>query len=303
MPDISVIMPVYNAEKYLRRTLENLAKQTFSNFEVLMVNDHSEDNTQDIINEFSAKDSRFKVFQNVQKGVSSARNVGLEKSTGKFIIHHDADDLMPNNALEILYNEALKSHSDVVIGNYIVKFDNKEKIEKHSAEKDPEKLINDLIHNKFHAGLWNKLIRKEFYENLKFDEDINYMEDKLILTQIFIKQPGISYMDEVVYSYIQYPESITNTLSDKSLESISKVIRNLDNIFKINNLDYDLTYLKAYYKLLALLNRKRIEFKNEFKEVNSKILQISDISIHHRILLMLKVYNLGFLSDIYTKFR
>ncbi|OJX30071.1 MAG: hypothetical protein BGO86_05890 [Chryseobacterium sp. 36-9] len=302
VPEVSIIMPVYNGARYIEQTLEYLKQQTFENFEVIIIDDHSTDDTANAVSRFCEKDTRFNLHFNIKKGVASARNVGLEKAKGKYIIHYDSDDIIPSDAIMNMY-DAIIDNADIVIGDYIVKTGDVENLELQNYNTASDRIIEGLITNKIHGGLWNKLIRKEFYEDLKFDESVNYMEDKLILVQILLRKPRVIVLNKVVYKYIQHAGSITSSLSENSLQSIKKVILQLEKEFENKNTSFDLSFLKIYYKLLAYLNRKSIDNKKDFKEVNSRIPFCKELSIHHRILLFLKVYSFGFISDLFLKLR
>ena len=115
---ISVIVPVYNAEKYLKDCLKSILDQSYNNFELIVVNDGSKDRTQNIIDHFSRKDNRVSSIQQDNKGVSGARNTGIRNAKGEWICFVDADDRLSRDALEILYQTAISEKSDAVIGEY-----------------------------------------------------------------------------------------------------------------------------------------------------------------------------------------
>ena len=119
METVSIIVPVYNAEPYLKRCLDSLLKQTFSNIEILLINDGSTDNSERIIKEYVKKDKRVHFINQKHKGVSSARNEGLKKSTGNFITLVDADDFVEKNYVEILLENQRKGNHDVVLSYHI----------------------------------------------------------------------------------------------------------------------------------------------------------------------------------------
>src|SRR5690554_7275643 len=123
---ISVIIPVYNSEKYLHKCIDSVLAQSYTNFELILVNDGSTDGSGKICDEYAEKDERVRVFHKDNGGVSSARNIGLKNSSGDYIIHADSDDLMLSGALESLYYEAKQSNSDIVIGNYIIRYGSKD---------------------------------------------------------------------------------------------------------------------------------------------------------------------------------
>ena len=118
MEKISVIMPVYNAEKFIRQSINSILTQTHRNIEIILVDDGSKDLSGKICDEYSKIDSRIKVIHKENGGSSSARNMALDVATGKYIMFIDADDFYENNSCELLYNEIEKTQADYVIGNY-----------------------------------------------------------------------------------------------------------------------------------------------------------------------------------------
>ena len=126
MPKVSIIVPVYNVEKYLCQCLESLVHQTLTDIEIICVNDGSTDNSLGILNKYAQLDSRIKVFSQKNQGVSSARNLGLEKVNGEYITFVDSDDWIELNACEILYNTAQERNTDILLCSYY-NYDNNRK--------------------------------------------------------------------------------------------------------------------------------------------------------------------------------
>ena len=147
-PKVSVIVPVYNVEKYLKRCLDSLINQTLKDIEIIVVNDGSTDNSLDILNKYAENDSRIKVIDKENSGVSDCRNIAMKQMKGKYIMFVDSDDWIDNNALEIMYTKIEEEKSDVVMCTYMREFTNhsKEKIfnlpEIELYEKDEIKVTN-----------------------------------------------------------------------------------------------------------------------------------------------------------------
>ena len=118
MDKITVIIPVYNVEKYLKEAIEATINQTYKNLEIILVDDGSTDSSGKICDEYAKKDNRIKVIHQENRGMSGARNVGLECATGKYIMFSDSDDTFELNACEKLYNFIEKTNADYVVGNY-----------------------------------------------------------------------------------------------------------------------------------------------------------------------------------------
>ena len=120
LPSISIIVPIYNAEKYIHRCLDSILAQTYKNFELILINDGSIDNRGKICDEYSQRDNRIKVIHKNNGGVASARQCGIENAKGEYTIHIDPDDWVESNMLEELYNKAIKEKADVVICDFYV---------------------------------------------------------------------------------------------------------------------------------------------------------------------------------------
>jgi len=155
LPQISVVVPVYNVEKYLRECLDSLANQTFEDFEVICVNDGSDDSSIDILEEYASEDERFKIVSQENKGLSGARNTGMDYIKGRYLLFLDSDDWLELNALELLYNHANALNSEMVIFPY--RYFNQET--KEYEENDFTKL------NMFDSSVDNKNFN---YKNISY---------------------------------------------------------------------------------------------------------------------------------------
>ena len=192
---ISIIIPVYNTEKYLRRCLDIIVAQTYKDFECILVDDGSTDGSDKICDEYAAKDNRFKVFHKKNGGVSSARNIGIAHANGEWLYFCDSDDkLHDTESLTDLLK--LASEADLAVGSYIAPDDNGndvtdtlESIKPFVGILSGKEYISEHIEPKLNIGyigfLWNKLFRRDIIvkNQLHFDPDIKYAEDLLFITQ------------------------------------------------------------------------------------------------------------------------
>lgn len=230
-PFISIIIAVYNAEKYLSRCIKSIQEQDFSDYEVLLIDDGSTDNSRILCEQFAQKDSRFLLFHKKNEGVSATRQFGIDHSNGLYTIHVDPDDWIEPHMLSSLYKEATKSNSDVIITDYFIEFKNKTvyKIQK------PLSLSNKAILNNFFNGLHgsccNKLIKKDIYDkyNIKYPHNTNYCEDLLVCLQIYQHPVKTSYLPQAFYHYDQVcnADSITRKYNIKTIEQHLNYIKNL----------------------------------------------------------------------------
>ena len=188
MPKISVIVPAYNAEKYLRRCIDSILVQTFTDFELLLVNDGSNDRTDTICNEYAVKESRIRVFHKKNGGVSSARNIGLDNAKGKYVMFVDSDDFMLSDMCELMISTLNAKNADLVIcgttetgGGYW-----RPQEDRDYSIKEFKKDFIHLLHTELLSPPWNKIYKRDKIGNRRFHEDISFGEDLLF---------NILYMD------------------------------------------------------------------------------------------------------------
>lgn len=257
-PCISVIVPVYNVAAYLRECLDSIAKQTFRDIEIICVNDASPDNSQEILNEYAQRDSRFVLINHKSnKGLSSARNSGLDRARGDFVFFIDSDDLLAtDDSLEWLYVRSIEDDADEVIGG-IVKW-NQDTGEKyfdwHKNYLDKE-IRGQSLENipQLHANViaCNKLIRRALIENnqIRFNKDIIKNEDNPFSVQLHVLSNKISIITEVTYLYRQTSSSIMATV--KKTDSLSRWMY-CHEVFKFIESDSSRhIYRKLYYPMYS----------------------------------------------------
>lgn len=218
---ISIVIPVYNAEKYLEQCLNSIKDQTYKNFEVILVNDGSIDHSESICMDFVKVDTRFKYFTKVNGGASSARNFGLDHVTGDFITFIDADDWVDENHLEVLINNIKDNNSDMAVSS-IKKFDMSNNFHFRMYSNQEKYLLNYnklnreeflvilpkliLANNSYKIAV-SKLFKKELVSDIRFDESIIYGGDLEFFFKLYLNINSISYIDEVTYVYRLHDES------------------------------------------------------------------------------------------------
>ena len=219
-PKISVICPVYKAEKYLHRCVDSILAQTFTDFELLLIDDGSPDRSGEICDEYAVKDSRVRVFHKENGGVSSARQCGIDNMTGEYSIHADPDDWVEPTMLEELYKKAKEKDADMVICDYYVEVKHKTKyVKQEPTSLESEQVLRDLF-QRLHGSLWNKLIRSACYKEnkIRFIDDINLCEDLLVNIQLLMNNIVISYLGKAFYYYDQ-------------IENVSSITRNINLVY------------------------------------------------------------------------
>ena len=274
---ISIIVPIYNVEKYLETCIESIIKQTYKKIEIILVNDGSTDNCLQICEKYAATDKRIKVINKENGGLSDARNKGIEKATGKYLIFIDSDDYIDVQMVEKLYTNLIENKADISICNHYYdyqngnikfkKFPNKELIS--NKEKKFYNIYNDYSVSTITA--WGKIYKKEIFNNIKYPVG-KIHEDEAIVLDILNIAKKISYFDEPLYYYVQRNNSITSNFNIKRLDIISVHESRINKLKKKNNkellyLEYK-TYIKRLIKIIVpgLYSIGEKEKANYYKE-------------------------------------
>lgn len=211
---VSVIVPVYNTEKYLERCIDSLLRQTYKNIEILIIDDGSTDNSPEICDRYSLLDDRVKVVHKSNGGVSSARNAGLDIASGKYVAFVDSDDYVEETYIECLYSLIKDNSADLSICGYIYETENGTII---NRTKGNEMLLNayealymSFNNRGFQGFLWNKLFIKELIGKLRFDVNISISEDTLFVLQYLLNCNRIVYNPTNQYHYVHHQSSALN---------------------------------------------------------------------------------------------
>lgn len=207
---LSIIIPVYNNENYLRPTLQSVLAQTYPDFEVLVVDDGSTDSSLAICQKFAQKDKRLRVIHKENGGVSSARNRGLEEAAGQYIAFVDGDDCIDPEMYTIMIAVLQDTGSDLV--NCQVVKESKyvpQPYEKGDVEVSNRPLEYLSKKNYFIDSSLNKVYRRDFIGNTRFDENISYSEDKLFVTELIFRAKKMALVSNVFYHYIQHGDSLS----------------------------------------------------------------------------------------------
>ena len=209
---ISIIVPIYNVEEYLRECLDSIMSQTYQNFECLLINDGSPDNSADICREYVEKDSRFRYFEKENGGVSSARNLGIEHSKGEYITFIDSDDWVDSDYLEVLYNALIDENADISVSIYkrFHMADNcwyfhsfqrgyEKKIFTGSELIDNLQLLSSFDHS--YSSVCGKLVKSVRVETIRFNEETTLGEDMEFWYKLYLISDKIVYVNKDTYIY------------------------------------------------------------------------------------------------------
>ena len=276
-PKISVIIPVYNAESTLRRCVDSVLAQTFTDFECLLINDGSKDKSGEICDEYAAKDSRVRVFHKENGGVSSARNVGLDNATGEWIAFVDSDDWVGESYLGNLighYNSYPKIELVVSFSEYI--FGDKRRIDNYEplqVNRSDFQILFSKYDMSWHTGPWAKLYKKRVIDGkaLRFNEDMNIGEDAVFFYTYLTLIDGLFISSDTDYRYIADADgSLTKKVFplESEMASCRRINEAVDNLLNIGiewgeRAMNSLSWLKATYmrRVLTALYHNKVDRK------------------------------------------
>lgn len=305
---VSIIIPVYNVEPYLKKCLHSVLSQTFQDFECILVDDGSTDKSGEICDDFAASDSRITVIHKTNGGLVSARKAGLQRASGKFIGCVDPDDWIEKDYYENLVNMQRKNDADIVAGNHFRDIGSDSYLVHnglptgvYSRQDILPRLIYSGIFFEFglHPSLCTKLIRKEILDitQMNVDEDIFCEEDGAVIYPSVLEASKVLVTDTCGYHYVQHQGSITKSVCSDDLRRLQLVFSHLEKSFHSKGVFGDLKYQLNQWKKFIFLERQIQEFdKNALEEF--VLLPYGGISPHSRII----IYGASFLGQTIDRY-
>lgn len=224
-PKLSIIIPIYNAEKYLRRCLDSVLNQTFTDWECLLIDDGSKDSSGTICDEYAKMDSRFLVFHKENGGVSTARNLGLDNANGEWITFSDSDDWLENKAFEEYVNNILESCADYFLYSHYI--NDNPKLKQPLSDTTPQECLMYNECDKLWEGVYKKSIIKA--NNIRFDTSLSLAEDKLFNMQYLLYCNRVIISEKAFYHY-NFGNKDCLSFNGFKLESWIKMVIEVYNI-------------------------------------------------------------------------
>lgn len=305
---ISIVVPIYKVEKYINKCIDSIINQTYKNIEIILVDDGSEDVCSEICDEYASKDNRIRVIHKINGGLSSARNIGIDKASGMYIAFVDSDDYISERMIEILYENIKKYNADISICDFEYVNEKGQKLDIKYENKickgciNGKEIINKsylLKNGAYWVVAWNKLYKTELFKGIRYPEG-KIHEDEFIIHKLIYNATKIICDDYKGYYYVQRPGSIMyNGITYKSFDKVEAYFDRGRYLIE-NNMNE-----AAYHVLCAgiemayeirELNKSNSDFKYRYKKLRKQYInlckKIKNISFKQKIILALEVINL-----------
>lgn len=279
--NISIIIPVYNVEQYLSRCINSIRNQAFQDYELILIDDGSLDNSGNICDDYAKLDKRIKVFHKYNEGVSEARNLGLAKAKGKYIWFIDADDYIEKDSMSLLIEELEKYELDIIAFDYRSIFESKNKSKYHSISMIQESQVMTGINfmNKCLTSklfVWSFIYKKELISlcNANFKSVVKYGEDALFNIHVIPFADRVKHVNLCLYNYVQHISSAMNSVTEKRISDtfvlIDKIISSTNKYGMMPYFDRLITSIISNRLLLLSKSEYSIYRKYFFRELEKK---------------------------------
>lgn len=256
-------MPVYRAERYLSRCVNSVLAQTFMNFELILIDDGSPDASGQLCDHYAVLDPRVRVIHQENAGSAGARNAGLAVASGKYIAFVDSDDWVERDYLERLYYEAERTGADVVGCWYAREHKKKSRVMPLCFPENPEECLEKTLTRTVSCALWDKLFRHCFLtgNGIGFVEGLDFGEDRLFCTKVFVHARIISSVDRPLYHYVETSGSMTDCITEEKMRQLlavhAEIQQYLQNHGVYSRFQRAVTILEADVHILCVFNADR----------------------------------------------
>lgn len=282
---VSILVPVYNVEKYFARCLETLFSQTYSDIEYVFVNDCTPDKSmyvlQETLEKYPSRANSVKIIENKQNlGIAIVRNTLLENATGEYVLFVDSDDWIEVDAIEKFVDKAQQSNADIVGCDYFEEYPDRQVLFKQSYPSHHVEAMKAMTLLRIKGVLWKLFMRRELivHNNTYFVPEVQFGEDYIFCCKLFFYAKSFSCVDEALYHYVQYnPNNYCSTDSGLRIESFSRAITIVETFYREKGvydiLEKELLQRKFLSKSSYVLDAKKRDIKkwaNYFPESNGE---------------------------------
>jgi len=310
---VSVIVPVYNAEKTLHICLDSLDGQTYKNLQIIFINDSSKDNSLKVLEEYKER-SAYKVHvinHEINRGVAAARNTGLDIVEGDFIYFIDADDAIEAETINLSIEKAKQENLEIVGFSWFLTFEKNERSMNQPTFNSSFDAIEKMMKGTMRWNLWLFLFKASLFQknNIRFIEGMNMGEDLMVAIKLFCNADRVGFIDKHFYHYGQSNSaSLTKTYSDSHIEQVTANVLEVEKYLKSskmsNKLGNLINYLKLNIKLPLLISEKTAQYKkwlNWFPESNEFVMDNKALPIRTRMLQLAAVKKQFWFIKLYNK--
>ena len=289
---ISIIIPVHNTEKYLIRCIDSVLMQTYQNIEIILIDDGSSDGSSEICDKYMNENPKVKVIHQKNKGVSHARNAGINIISGEYFLCVDSDDWLEPSMLEILYRNIKRYNADISACNFYVNYESGKEIVKSNINKNILILTNIqemyeklFATNEYGGYLWNKLLKTSIVKNkIYFDERIAIEEDVMFLINVLKKCNKICYdSNSILYHYFQ--RNMSAVRFNYTVKDITKLyvleeklkIKKQYNLQSLDDLEYEYVFLLEQTR--CIMKKEKLNNKELENKIKTQILKYYKVAI------------------------
>lgn len=276
---ISIVIPVYNAERFLPKCITSIQNQTYDNFECIFVNDGSSDNSAQVILDIAKKDSRFKLLNQENSGVSSARNNGVRHSIGQYITFIDADDWIDEDYLKVLYDRIQIDNCDIASCGAVFEYGTHTKIitfYENSVWDIKKSLISLLCDKEIRPVVWGKLYRKKLLEEnaIYMDSNIHYSEDTLYVLEVLLHSKKVATVANPMYHYRMDNIDSAQNAGKRAVQYVKKwdtrwnAYQKMEKILKESSYWNDLQIRQTFEHAMCELSRDMLYLQYSYSESN-----------------------------------
>lgn len=295
MPKVSVIVPIYNVGRFIRRCAESLLSQTLEDVEFLFVNDCTQDDSLNILKECVTRypNRNVRIIEHeVNKGLPAARNTGLEAATGDYIFHCDSDDYVESTMLADLYGKVLADNADIVWCDWYLSFEKNERYMKQPDCTSAVEALRMMLTGRMKYNVWNKLVRRSLYEdnNVWFPSGYGMGED-MTMMMLFAFAKIVSYIPKAYYHYVKLnTNAFSNTYSNKHLDELRHNVSRMESFIRQkygDSFDKEIGMFKLDVKYPFLITDNHDKYRlweSWYPEANDYILEKRNVGFRRDFL-------------------